>query len=63
MAIIWEAPMRRHEAGETQVEIAWRLFLVQTLTGLTEDPEAQARAAARRRGPLAPALDEDKRAA
>lgn len=53
MAIIWDAPLGRREATETPAEIAWRLFLVQTLTGLTEDAEAQVRHAETVRGPLA----------
>lgn len=63
MAIMWDAPHSRHEAAETPAEIAWRMFLVQTLTGLTEDAEAQVRAAADRRGRLVQDDDDQQRAA
>lgn len=64
MAIIWDAPLGRHDATETASEVAWRMFLVQTLTGLTEDAEAQVRHAEERRGPLAAdAGDDAQRAA
>ncbi len=52
MAIIWDAPLGRREATETPAEVAWRMFLVQTLAGLTEDAEAQVRHAEACRGPL-----------
>ena len=64
MAIMWDAPHARHEAAETAADIAWRMFLVQTLTGLTEDAETPAaKAAAQHGGRLIDPDDDDRRAA
>ncbi len=63
MAIIWDSPHERRAAAQAATEVAWRMFLVQTLTGLTTNAEEQVKAAEQRRGRLSEREELEPRAA